>query len=68
MTDLVVHDVDTLRFVLGCDAVEVVAVSQFSGMTSEDMEDAVMGVIKFQNGIIAQSARDGTAVKIETGL
>lgn len=66
--DLTVHDVDTLRFVLGCDPVEVVAASQFSGMTSEDMEDAVMGVIKFQNGMIAQFHDGFTTKYAQSGL
>lgn len=66
--DLTVHDVDALRYVLGRNPVDVVAFAQSAGMTSEGMEDAVMGVIRFEDGIIAQF-HDGFTTKFaETGL
>ncbi len=66
--DLTVHDVDALRYVLGRDPIEVVAFAQSAGMTSEGLEDAVMGVIRFEDGIIAQF-HDGFTTKFaETGL
>ena len=52
--DMAVHDADTLRFVLGENPVEVTAISQSSGMASLGLEDGVMGVVKFQSGLIAQ--------------
>ena len=52
--DMAVHDADTLRFVLGENPVEVTAISQSSGMASLGLEDGVMGVIRFQSGLIAQ--------------
>lgn len=66
--DLTVHDVDTLRFVLGSDPVETVAFAQSSGMTTAELEDAVMGVIKFENGVIAQFHDGFTTKYAETGL
>ncbi|TIX90320.1 Gfo/Idh/MocA family oxidoreductase [Rhizobium sp. P44RR-XXIV] len=66
--DLTVHDVDTLRYVLGRNPVEVVAFSQSAGMGSEGIEDGVMGTIRFEGGIIAQF-HDGFTTKFaETGL
>ena len=52
--DITVHDADTLRFVLGDDPVEATAVTQSSGMGRRGLEDAVMGVLRFRSGLIAQ--------------
>ncbi|TCU36827.1 Gfo/Idh/MocA family protein [Rhizobium azibense] len=66
--DLTVHDVDALRYVLGRNPTEVVAFAQSGGMTREGLEDAVMGVIRFEDGVIAQF-HDGFSTKfVETGL
>lgn len=66
--DITVHDVDTLRFVLGVDPVEVIAFSQAGGMSREGLEDAVMGVIRFENGLIAQFHDGFTTRYAETGF
>ncbi len=66
--DITVHDADTLRFVLGEDPVEVVAFSQSGGMGKQGLADAVMGVIRFPSGLIAQF-HDGFTTKFaETGF
>jgi 1,5-anhydro-D-fructose reductase (1,5-anhydro-D-mannitol-forming) len=66
--DITVHDADTLRFVLGQNPVEVVAFSQSGGMGKEGLEDAVMGVMLFETGLIAQF-HDGFTTKFtETGF
>ncbi|QPB22091.1 Gfo/Idh/MocA family oxidoreductase [Rhizobium sp. 007] len=66
--DLTVHDVDALRYVLGRNPTEVVALSQSAGMTSRGLEDAVMAVVRFEDDIIAQ-LHDGITTKFaETGL
>ena len=52
--DITVHDADTLHFVLGDDAVEVTALSERQGLGKGGVEDAVMGVIRFKNGLLAQ--------------
>jgi 1,5-anhydro-D-fructose reductase (1,5-anhydro-D-mannitol-forming) len=49
-----VHDADTLRFVLAADAVEVTALTASQGMARAGLADAVMGVIRFDNGVLAQ--------------
>ena len=66
--DITVHDADTLRFVLDSDPVEAIAFSQAGGMGQAGLEDAAMGVLRFENGVIAQF-HDGFTTKFaETGL
>ncbi len=66
--DITVHDADTLRFVLDSDPVEAIAFSQAGGMGKAGLEDAVMGVLRFENGVISQF-HDGFTTKFaETGL
>ena len=66
--DITVHDADTLRFVLDSDPVEAIAFAQAGGMGKVGLEDAVMGVLRFKNGVIAQF-HDGFTTKFaETGL
>lgn len=66
--DITVHDADTLRFVLDSDPVEAIAFAQAGGMGKAGLEDAVMGVLRFENGVIAQF-HDGFTTKFaETGL
>jgi 1,5-anhydro-D-fructose reductase (1,5-anhydro-D-mannitol-forming) len=52
--DITVHDADTLRFVLNEEAVEVTALSAQQGLGHGDIEDGVMGVIRFESGLLAQ--------------
>jgi 1,5-anhydro-D-fructose reductase (1,5-anhydro-D-mannitol-forming) len=66
--DITVHDADTLRFVLDSNPVEAMAFSQSGGMGKAGLEDAVMGVLRFENGVIAQF-HDGFTTKFaDTGL
>jgi len=51
---LPVHDADTLRFVLGAEPVEAIAVSQQAGMAKGGLEDGVMAVLRFDNNVLAQ--------------
>ena len=60
--DITVHDADTLRFVLGDDPVEAIAMTQQGGMAHAGLEDAVMGVLRFKSGLIAQF-HDGFTTK-----
>ncbi len=60
--DITVHDADTLRFVLGDDPVEAVAFTQQGGMAHAGLEDAVMGVMRFKSGLLAQF-HDGFTTK-----
>jgi 1,5-anhydro-D-fructose reductase (1,5-anhydro-D-mannitol-forming) len=66
--DITVHDADTLRFVLGDDPVEAIAFAQSGGMAKAGLRDAVMGVLRFRSGLIAQF-HDGFTTKFaETGF
>lgn len=66
--DITVHDADTLRFVLGDDPVEAVGVTQNGGMGQAGLEDAVMGVLRFKSGLIAQFHDAFTAKFAGTGF
>jgi 1,5-anhydro-D-fructose reductase (1,5-anhydro-D-mannitol-forming) len=66
--DLTVHDTDVLRFVLGENPVEVTAFSQSAGMGKSGIEDGVMGVIRFESGLMAQFHDGFTTRYAETGL
>lgn len=66
--DITVHDVDTLRFVLGENPVEAVAIAQHGGLASEGLEDGVMGVFRFESGVIAQFHDAFTLKHAETGF
>jgi 1,5-anhydro-D-fructose reductase (1,5-anhydro-D-mannitol-forming) len=66
--DITVHDADTLRYVLGRNPIEVIAFSQAGGMGKEGLEDAVMGVMRFEDGIIAQFHDGFTTKYAETGF
>ncbi|NVP57313.1 Gfo/Idh/MocA family protein [Mycoplana rhizolycopersici] len=66
--DITVHDADTLRFVLDDDPVEAIAISHQGGMAKAGLEDAVMGVLRFRSGVIAQFHDGFTTKYAETGL
>lgn len=53
--DIVVHDIDTLRFVLNSEPTQVVSLSQHAGMATDDtVEDGNMAVFRFDDDLIAQ--------------
>ncbi len=52
--DITVHDADVLHFALDDDAIDVVALSERQGLAQGALEDAVMGVIRFRSGLLAQ--------------
>lgn len=53
--DIVVHDIDTLRFVLNSEPTEVTSLSQHAGLATHDaVEDGNMAVFRFDNHLIAQ--------------
>lgn len=66
--DITVHDTDTLRFVLNDDPVEAIAFSQSGGMGQAGLEDAVMGVLRFKSGLVAQFHDAFTTKFAETGF
>jgi 1,5-anhydro-D-fructose reductase (1,5-anhydro-D-mannitol-forming) len=66
--DITVHDADTLRFILGSEPVEAVALSQQAGMAEGGLEDGVMATVRFDNNTLAQ-LHDAFTVKFAgTGL
>jgi 1,5-anhydro-D-fructose reductase (1,5-anhydro-D-mannitol-forming) len=66
--DITVHDTDTLRFALGDEVTEVTAMTASQGMGRAGLEDAVMGVMRFRNGVIAQFHDAFTARHAATGF
>lgn len=66
--DITVHDADTLRYVLNDDPVEVTAMTQEGGLGADGVADSVMGVMRFNSGLIAQFHDSFTAKYAHTGL
>jgi 1,5-anhydro-D-fructose reductase (1,5-anhydro-D-mannitol-forming) len=66
--DITVHDTDALRFILGDEPVEVMALTQSGGMAAGDVEDGVMGVMRFRSGLLAQFHDAFTARYATTGF
>ncbi len=66
--DITVHDADTLRFVLGDEAVEATALTARQGLAAGEIEDAVMGVLRFDGGALAQHHDAFTIRHARTGF
>lgn len=66
--DITVHDADTLRFVLGENPAEAIAMTQQAGMARAGLADGVMGVIRFESGLIAQFHDSFTTRFARTGF
>jgi len=66
--DITVHDADTLRFVLNAEPVDVVGISQSAAMAKEGLEDGVMAIIRFDNGVLAQIHDAFTVKHAGTGI
>jgi 1,5-anhydro-D-fructose reductase (1,5-anhydro-D-mannitol-forming) len=52
--DITVHDVDTLRFAMAAEPVEAVGLKQTSALARNGLEDGVMAILRFDNGVLAQ--------------
>ncbi len=65
--DIVVHDADTLRFHLGEDPVDVVAIDGAAGM-GQGVEDSVMSVWSMPSGAMVQTHESFTHAHAGTGL
>lgn len=63
--DMTVHDADTARFVLNSEVDSVVAIKTQQGLAVGDLEDTVMGVMQFHNGVLTQ-LHDSYVVKHAT--
>nr|WP_295785389.1 Gfo/Idh/MocA family oxidoreductase [Rhodoferax sp.] len=66
--DITVHDVDTLRYILGAEPVEAVGLTQSTTMAREGLEDGVMAVLRFDNGVLAQLHDAFTVKHADTGI
>ncbi|MBK8454393.1 MAG: Gfo/Idh/MocA family oxidoreductase [Thiofilum sp.] len=66
--DITVHDVDTLRFVLNAEPVEVTSLTQHFGMGSGVIEDGAMAIFRFDNGVIAQTHEGFTTKYASNGF
>ena len=54
--DITVHDADTLRFLLDAEPIEAIAMTPAAadGGAGNEAESAVMAVLRFDNGVLAQ--------------
>lgn len=66
--DITVHDADTLHFVLDAEPVSAVAMGTGGAMAKGGLEDGVMAVIEFDNGVLAQLHDAFTTKYAGTGL
>lgn len=66
--DISVHDVDTLRYILDDEPVEVSAMTAAGSMGSAGLADGVMSIIRFRQGVLAQLHDAFTVPFAPTGL
>jgi len=66
--DISVHDVDTLRFLLDDEPVEVSAMTSAGTLGAAGLADGVMGIIRFRNGVLAQIHDAFTVPYASTGV
>jgi 1,5-anhydro-D-fructose reductase (1,5-anhydro-D-mannitol-forming) len=66
--DIVVHDVDALRFVLGSEPNEAMAMTQSAYLATEGLEDGVMAVLRFADGLLAHVHAAYTTRNTVTGF
>ncbi len=53
--DILVHDADLLRYLLGREAVAIQTAVQHNGMGQGPVEDGAMSTIEFEGGVLAQT-------------
>jgi 1,5-anhydro-D-fructose reductase (1,5-anhydro-D-mannitol-forming) len=66
--DISVHDIDTLRFLLDDEPVEVSAMTSAGTMSTAGLADGVMAIVRFRNGVLAQLHDAFTVPYAPTGL
>lgn len=66
--DISVHDVDTLRFILDDEPVEVSAMTAAGSLGSAGLADGVMAIVRFRQGVLAQLHDAFTVPFAPTGL
>jgi 1,5-anhydro-D-fructose reductase (1,5-anhydro-D-mannitol-forming) len=67
--DITVHDADTLRFLLDAEPLDAVGMTQSTTLAqSAGLEDGVMAVLRFDNGVLAQLHDAFTVKHAGTGI
>ncbi len=66
--DITVHDMDTLRFILDAEPIEATGMTQSTTLASQGLEDGVMAVVRFDNGVLAQLHDAFTVRYASTGI
>jgi 1,5-anhydro-D-fructose reductase (1,5-anhydro-D-mannitol-forming) len=66
--DILVHDADLLRFLLGREAQRIHTVTRQSGLGQGTVEDSAMSVIEFEGGALAQTHESFVAQHTMTRL
>jgi 1,5-anhydro-D-fructose reductase (1,5-anhydro-D-mannitol-forming) len=66
--DITVHDADTLRFALAAEPVEAIGLVQSTPLARAGLEDGVMAVLRFDNGVLAQLHDAFTVKHAGTGI
>lgn len=66
--DITVHDADALRFILGAEPVEAVAMGQQGPLAGDGVLDGVMAVLRMDNGVLAQLHAAFTIRHAGTGI
>jgi 1,5-anhydro-D-fructose reductase (1,5-anhydro-D-mannitol-forming) len=66
--DILVHDADLLRFLLGREPLRIATRTLATGMAREGLEDSAMSVIEFDGGTLAQTHESFAAAHALTRL
>jgi 1,5-anhydro-D-fructose reductase (1,5-anhydro-D-mannitol-forming) len=66
--DTTTHCVDSLRFVLDDDPVEVTSMTQMGGLAQVGLEDGAMSIFRFRSGLIAQTHESFMAMAAPIGF
>lgn len=66
--DIVVHDADTIRYLLADEPRAVTAVTAQQGLATGDVEDAVMGVLRMGHEVLASFHCAFTVPYADTGM
>ena len=66
--DITVHDADTLRFALAAEPIEAIGFAQSTALSRAGLEDGVMAVVRFDNGVLAQIHDAFTVKYAGTGI
>jgi 1,5-anhydro-D-fructose reductase (1,5-anhydro-D-mannitol-forming) len=68
LLDILVHDLDLLRYLLQKDPVSIQTLTQCHGMAQAGLEDSGMNLIEFEDGILAQTHESFVAQFAKTRL